>query len=256
MASRAGVARVRWRRRRRARRTRRWRRRRPVRRSTCARGVVPPQAAAMTQGQRGGQADRFVRARRRPRGACPRAGWCGRSHRAVLLLVGGGVATEPCRKPFGLRLDHRVGQAPGVVQGQVALDDRIGHHRVVDRGAVLVERGAHRQPLHVDGAADVGGEVERQVAHRDGVDAVAVDDARDLDAGMRPRGSGSACRSFMTLPTIRAGHPGRHRLGDRRGIFAAALDLERLAGVEPSASSRRTRRGCPRPGRGTRRSGC
>ena len=126
------------------------------------------------------------------------------------------------------------------------LDDRVRHHRVADRVAVVVERGADRERLHVDGAADVRRQLRRQRAHRDRVDAEARRRGPGPRRRRRRRGSGSARRRSWRW---RRSGPARRSssLDDRGGVLAAPLDLERLAGVEHPLRSRRTHRGCGRP---------
>ncbi len=190
--------------------------------------VVPPHAAATRARTASSVSSGAVR--RASSGAV-----IGHASRASSSV--GGRAAQPGREPLGFGLDHRVGQAPGIVQGQVALDDRVGHHRVADGRAIVVEGGPDRQALHVHRPADVGRQVQRQRAHRDRVDAERVDQRGDLDArvGIEVGDQRAVVHRVDDDP---GGHAGRHRLGDRRGVLTAPLDLERLAGVEHPAGLR------------------
>ena len=127
---------------------------------------------------------------------------------------------------------------PGLVEREPGLDLRVGEHRVVDEVAVLVQRGADGELLGVDGGARVRRALRWKRVDRDRVDPQSVDDGRDLDAGIGGKvGTGPPCppgRMVHDVGDDPGRVAGRHRVDDHRGVLAAALDLERLAGLEPA----------------------
>ena len=170
----------------------------------------------------------------------------------------GPIAAQPAGQPLRLGRDQLVGHPPGLVEREsAAWTMRVGEDGVVDEVAVLVERRADGQLLAVDRRPGVGGALRRQRARGVGMDAERRRPGRgtSTQASAARLGIQPSPPSFMTLATMRAGSPRRHRLDDHRRVLAAALDLERLARVEPSLRLGVLVEVVGDPARGTRRSG-